>query len=546
MLMDEPESTSAIIGIPFASILWYKLPWQSLFKIISCSNDPLTRSATESRVPDAAEFTELGTRHSRSQRRACTSSRCTSGRCTSSRSQRRAYTSSFQVRPRIVVDEVVPRLQTFPYPMSECSAVETGPSVFFRTGTSPVSGFLTDSAQTRPLRSWFCYCWPKSGIYILDALVLVWCGFLFQRGPGQFIGMGGSSAQTGNVVQVTVWGVFSFQRGPGQFMGIGGSSAWTGIVVLLPIWWGFSFQMGPRQFLGIGGSSGRTGIVVLVPVWWGFSFQRGPGHFMGMGGSSVRTGIVVLIPIWWGLSFQMGPRQFLGMGGSSAKTGMIVLAPIWWGFSFPMGPRQFLGMGGSSAKTGMVVLAPIWRGFSFPMGPRQFLGMGGSSVQTGGIGVIPVWRGFSFHIGRQRVLRGFPAQTGGIGLILVWQGFSFQIGCWRALRSFPAQTGGIGLIPVWRGFSLLCLMVRLSTGPVPITVDLIYLGTGMEAVELMTIGRSLGSFGHPGFSSFHPQTIHHSCLAYFLWFLQNIGEPALSYRSWHPGAPDHLPHNWAL
>ena len=52
MLMVEPESTSAIIGIPFASILWYKLPWQSLFKIISCSNDPLTRSAAESRVPD--------------------------------------------------------------------------------------------------------------------------------------------------------------------------------------------------------------------------------------------------------------------------------------------------------------------------------------------------------------------------------------------------------------------------------------------------------------------------------------------------------------
>ena len=56
MLMVEPESTSAIIGIPFASILWYKLPWQSLFKI--------------------------------------------------------------QVRPRIVVDEVAPRLRTLPYPMS--------------------------------------------------------------------------------------------------------------------------------------------------------------------------------------------------------------------------------------------------------------------------------------------------------------------------------------------------------------------------------------------------------------------------------------------
>ena len=73
MLMVEPESTSAIIGIPFASILWYKLPWQSLFKI-SCSNDPLTQSAADSRFPYAAEFTELGIRHSHSRRRACTSS----------------------------------------------------------------------------------------------------------------------------------------------------------------------------------------------------------------------------------------------------------------------------------------------------------------------------------------------------------------------------------------------------------------------------------------------------------------------------------------
>ena len=153
MLMVEPESTSAIIGIPFASIfiLRYKLPWQSLFKIISCSNDPLTKSAAESRFPDAAEFTELGTRHSRSRRRACT--------------------SSFQVKPRIIVDEVAPRLRTLPYPMSECSAVETGPSVFFRTDTSPVSGFSTDSAQTRPMRIWFCYWWPRSGIYILVTLV---------------------------------------------------------------------------------------------------------------------------------------------------------------------------------------------------------------------------------------------------------------------------------------------------------------------------------------------------------------------------------------
>ena len=117
MLMVEPESTSAIIGIPFASISRYKLPWQSVFKIISSSIDLLTWSAAESRVPDAAEFT----RYSHSQWGACT--------------------SSFQVRPWIVVDEVAPRLRTLPFPMSECSAVETGPSVFFRTGTSPVSGF---------------------------------------------------------------------------------------------------------------------------------------------------------------------------------------------------------------------------------------------------------------------------------------------------------------------------------------------------------------------------------------------------------------------
>ena len=52
----------------------------------------------------------------------------------------------------MVVDEVAPRLRTLPFPMSEHSAVATGPRVFFRTGTSPVSGFSTDSAQTRPMK----------------------------------------------------------------------------------------------------------------------------------------------------------------------------------------------------------------------------------------------------------------------------------------------------------------------------------------------------------------------------------------------------------
>ena len=63
--------------------------------------------------------------------------------------------------------------------MSECFALETGPNVFFRTGTPPVSGFSTDSAQTRPLRIWFWHWLPRSGIYILVALVKAEASFKF-------------------------------------------------------------------------------------------------------------------------------------------------------------------------------------------------------------------------------------------------------------------------------------------------------------------------------------------------------------------------------
>ena len=73
MRMVEPESTSAIIGIPFASILWYNFP-DNLYSKLSLVQMTLSHDQPQNPgFPYAAEFTELGTRHSHSRRWACPS-----------------------------------------------------------------------------------------------------------------------------------------------------------------------------------------------------------------------------------------------------------------------------------------------------------------------------------------------------------------------------------------------------------------------------------------------------------------------------------------